>query len=87
MIVEPMAGDRLEQNLNPVGRLHVRGPLRVVCHEHRREYRRCATVREMKEGPFGFGNQAPIPSHRKLLRSRAGVVRGGERCGNVGTMI
>ena len=30
MIVEPMAGDRLEQNLNPVGRLHVRGPLRVT---------------------------------------------------------
>src|ERR1700746_933095 len=23
----------------------------VVCHEHRREYRRCATVREMKEDP------------------------------------
>jgi len=28
-------------------------PLRVVCHEHRRGYRRCATVREMKEGPSG----------------------------------
>jgi hypothetical protein len=25
----------------------------TVCHEHRREYRRCATVREMKEGPSG----------------------------------
>jgi len=23
----------------------------VVCHEHRRSKRRCATVREMKEGP------------------------------------
>ena len=28
-------------------------PFRVVCHEHRREHRRCATVREMKEGPSG----------------------------------
>src|ERR1700730_2220864 len=26
-------------------------PLRVVCHEDRRSKRRCATVREMKEGP------------------------------------
>ena len=25
----------------------------VVCHEHRHEYWRCATVREMKEGPSG----------------------------------
>jgi len=27
--------------------------LRVVCHEYRRSKRRCATVREMKEGPSG----------------------------------
>jgi hypothetical protein len=25
-------------------------------------------------GPFGFGNQVLIPSHRKLLRSKAVVV-------------
>ena len=25
----------------------------VVCHEHRRSTRRCATIREMKEGPSG----------------------------------
>jgi hypothetical protein len=25
-------------------------------------------------GPFGFGNQVPISSHRKLLRSKAVVV-------------
>ncbi len=25
-------------------------------------------------GPFGFGNQVPIPSHRELLRSKALVV-------------
>ena len=34
-------------------------------------------------GPFGFGNQVLISSHRKLLRK----CRGGERCGNTGTMI
>src|SRR5438552_1668247 len=28
-------------------------PLWVVCHEHRHEYWRRATVREMKEGPSG----------------------------------
>jgi hypothetical protein len=39
---------------------------KVVCHEYRRSKRRCATVREMK-GPFEFGNQVLISSHRKLL--------------------
>ena len=34
-------------------------------------------------GPFGFGDQEPISSHRKLLRSRAVC----KRCGNAGTMI
>jgi len=28
----------------------------------------------MKEGPFGFGNQVLIPSHRELLRPKAVVV-------------
>jgi hypothetical protein len=35
-------------------------------------------------GPFEFGNQVLISSHRKLLRSRAGV---GSVAGNAGTMI
>src|SRR5258708_5022297 len=35
-------------------------------------------------GPFGFGNQVLISSHRKLLRSKS---CGGERCGNAGTRI
>jgi hypothetical protein len=35
-------------------------------------------------GPFEFGNQVLISSHRKLLRLKC---RGGERCGNAGTMI
>jgi SAM-dependent methyltransferase len=52
-------------------RKSVRLPLGVECHEHRRSTWRCATVREMKEGPSGFGDQEPIPSHRKLLRSKA----------------
>jgi hypothetical protein len=33
-------------------------------------------------GPFEFGNQVPISSHRKLLR-----LNFVERCGNVGTVI
>jgi len=35
-------------------------------------------------GPFGFRDQEPIPSHRKLLRSKAVVVSVAE---NVGTVI
>src|SRR5262245_39437378 len=31
--------------------IEIPGPRRVVCHEHRQSKRRCATVREMKEGP------------------------------------
>jgi hypothetical protein len=38
----------------------------------------------MKEGPSGSAIRSLIPSHRELLRSKA---RGGERRGNVGTMI
>jgi hypothetical protein len=40
-----------------------------------------ATVREMEEGPFGFGNQVLISSHRKLLRSKAVVVNVAETSG------
>src|SRR5262249_46451138 len=32
-------------------------------------------------GPFGFGNQVPISSHRKLLRSKAVVVNVAETSG------
>jgi hypothetical protein len=51
---------------------------------HRRSKRRCATVREMKEGPLEFGDQVADPKP-----PRAAVVKshGGERCGNAGTMI
>jgi hypothetical protein len=32
-------------------------------------------------GPFGFGDRELIPSHRKLLRSKAGVVSVAETSG------
>ena len=47
---------------------------RVLCHEYRRSKRRCATVREMKEGPSGSAIRSLIPSHRELLWSKAVVV-------------
>src|SRR3984957_16525439 len=38
------------------------------------EFPRRATVRGDEGGPFGFGNQVLISSHRKLLSSKAMVV-------------
>jgi hypothetical protein len=46
LLIDPVWSDR-------VSPLSFAGPKRVVCHEHRHEYWRCATVREMKEGPSG----------------------------------
>ena len=46
------------------------GPLWVLCHEHRRSTRRCATVLEMKEGPSGSTIRSLIPSHRERLQPR-----------------
>ena len=34
-------------------------PLLALCHEYRRSKRRCATVREMKEGPSGYNVEKP----------------------------
>jgi hypothetical protein len=51
-------------------------PLWVVCHEDRRSKRRCATVREMKEGPSR-------PAVRFWPQTAASCSRqsdGGERC-------
>ena len=53
----------------------------VLCHEHHRSTRRCATVREMKEGPSGSAIRSLIPSHRKLLSSKAMVVNVAEKSG------
>jgi hypothetical protein len=33
-------------------------------------------------GPFGFGNQVLIPSHRELLRSKTVVVSVAEKIGH-----
>jgi predicted nucleic acid-binding protein len=43
-----VARDWLDQQLNGSGPV---GLPWAVCHEYRRSKRRCATVREMKEGP------------------------------------
>ena len=48
----------------------------VVCVFAARNYTRD------EGGPFGFGNQVLISSHRKLLWPKS---HGGERCGNAGT--
>jgi len=47
-----------------------------VCHERRREYWRCATVREMKEGPLGRQSGAGL----KPLQTAIAKSNGGERC-------
>ena len=41
----------------------------------------CVTVREMKEGPSGSAIRSLIPSHRKLLSSKAMVVNVAETSG------
>jgi UDP-N-acetyl-D-mannosaminuronate dehydrogenase len=35
----------------PLAIAAIKAGFRVLCHEYRRSKRRCATVREMKEGP------------------------------------
>jgi hypothetical protein len=41
----------------------------------------CVTVREMKEGPSGSAIRSLIPSHCKLLSSKATVVNVAEKSG------
>ena len=55
---------------------------KVLCHEHRRSKRWCATVRRDEGGPFEVGNQVLISSHRKLLSSKAMVVNVAEKSGH-----
>src|ERR1035437_8960104 len=40
-----------ETGIKIIAAVHSQCRCWVVCHEHRRSKRRCATVREMKEGP------------------------------------
>ncbi|WP_210164767.1 hypothetical protein, partial [Bradyrhizobium elkanii] len=53
----------------------------TVCHEHRRSTRAMRNCTRDEGGPFGFGNQVPISSHRKLLSSKAMVVNVAETLG------
>ena len=46
----------------------------VVCHERRVSCLRRANCTRDEGGPFEFGDQEPISSHRKLLRAKAVVV-------------
>ena len=74
----------VERRADGDGRPGKRGdlwPLWVLCHEHHRSKRRCGTVREMKEGPSGSAIRSLIPSHRKLLSSKAMVVNFAETSG------
>ena len=57
-------------------------PLWVVCHEHRHEYGDGNCTRDGGR-PSGFGDQALIPSHRKLLRPKAVVVSVAETPGSI----
>jgi hypothetical protein len=51
-----------------------RRQLWVVCHEAQPVHTVARNSTRDEGGPFGFGDQEPIPSHCKLLRSRAVVV-------------
>src|SRR5215467_6296696 len=73
----PWQAGRLPQN-TAIGE----GPEWVVCHERGRSTRLRATVREMKEGPSGSVIRSLIPSHRKLLWSKAMVVSVAEKSGH-----
>jgi hypothetical protein len=73
----PQLGYPLYCNLSAVDE---RGqcPVRVLCHEHRPSKRRCATVREMKEGP----SRSAIMGRSQAAASCCGQ---GERCSQTWT--
>ena len=56
MIVEPMAGDRLEQNLNPVGRLFYAGSPMI-----------CLPTSRSQEVGAALGAQAGEPKLREVI--------------------
>ena len=58
MIVEPMAGDTLEQNLNPVGRLYYAGSTMI-----------CLPTSLSQEVGAGLGAQAGEARLRKVITS------------------
>ena len=65
MVVEPMAGDRLEDNLNPVGRAYYGFSTMV-----------CTPASLSQEGRYGLGAQAGEARLREVLtHSGFGIVR------------
>jgi hypothetical protein len=78
-IVELYTEDDFRQGLRYCNKNAGRCLIWVVCHEHRRSKRRCVTIREMKEGPWGSAIRSLIPSHRKLLWTKSMVVSIAER--------
>ena len=59
-------------------------PLGVLCHEHRRSTRAVRNCTRDEGRPFGFGDQVADPNPPRAAAVKS---RGGERRGNVGTMI
>ncbi|HVL83119.1 MAG TPA: methyltransferase domain-containing protein [Pseudonocardia sp.] len=63
LLVEPMAGERLEDNVSPVGRMFY-SAAPFICRPHARS----------EHGPHELGNQVPDSTWRELL-ARAGFSR------------
>lgn len=63
MVVEPMAGDKLEDNINPIGRLYYAGSTMI-----------CTGAALAQEGGFALGAQAGEARLRGILRA-AGFTR------------
>ena len=56
-------------------------PVWVLCHEGTPVQTAARNCTRDEGGPFGFGNQVLIPSHRELLSSKAMVVNVAETSG------
>ena len=66
MIVEPMAGDRLEENLNPVGRLYYAGSTMI-----------CVPTSLSQEVGAALGAQAGEARLREVIGGAASATSGG----------
>ena len=66
MVVEPMAGDRLEDNLNPVGRLYYAGSTMV-----------CVPTSLSQEVGAALGAQAGEAKLREVIGGRASAASAG----------
>jgi len=70
-------GSSRKKQLSPIFPMSVKGRVSRASPVHT-VMRNCS---KDEGGPFGFGDQEPIPSHRKLLRSKAVVVSVAETSG------